>query len=79
MGEISPVVSPSFRLTIEMQALWSFTQIRFAQDRLIAIAIKAVPTMRIPGQDDVIACSHGLDRSAYLFDDARSFVPQNHR
>ena len=67
------------RTPVEQKALWLVACERFAQDRLVALAVVAMPAMRVPGTDDVIANLHLRHVAAHRLDDAGPFVPENDR
>src|SRR3954471_14654575 len=60
-------------------ALWSFAKVLLAQNWEVAVAIEAMPTMRIPRQHDMIAHSNTARRAADLFNHSRSLVSEHHR
>ena len=51
----------------------------FAQDRLVALAIEAVPAMRGPRRHDMVAGRYAVDARADRLDDARPLVPEDDR
>ncbi len=52
MLERLAALQPRLALPVELNRLRAFGEIFLAEDRNIAIAIEAMPAMRIPGQDD---------------------------
>src|SRR6202000_1787096 len=65
--------------TVELNRKRRLLKIRFAQNRKIAIAIEAVPAMRIPGQDDVVADGYTAGIAADLLDNAGRFMTEDNR
>jgi DNA-binding GntR family transcriptional regulator len=73
VGERSPAGA------VERQRLRPLAEIFLAQDRRIAVAIKAVPAMRIPRQHDMVADLRPARSRAGLLDHPGGFVPEHHR
>jgi hypothetical protein len=72
-------VEPVARAAVEHAPGRLVTAERFAQDRLVALAVEAVPAVRVPRADDVIADLHLRDRRPHPLDHAGALVPQHDR
>src|SRR5690606_39214763 len=70
---------PESRAAIEKVAGRLVAGERLAQDRLIAIAVKAVSAVRVPRCDDMVADVHSPDLFSDGFDDACTLVSEHDR
>ena len=66
-------------LAVERHALRPFAEILLAQDRRVAVAIEAMPAMRVPRQHDMVADLNAARGGADLLDDAGGLVPEHDR
>ena len=79
MRQLRAVRELRLRAAVEMHAFCAPGEIGLAQDRLRAVAVKAVAAVRIPGQHDVIAGTDVAHRAADLLDHAGRLMAEDHR
>ena len=73
------VVQARLALAVELHGLRALAEIFLAQDRQVAVAIEAMPAMRIPRQDDVFALARSGTPATDVLDDARCLMAEHDR